>query len=85
MFICIKSIIVLCKNKKENKHILFFSILFYMREEKKLIFLTRTSLHGNQSIKSSVVDSETEFRIPNLDPIKQIGNLCTLYSQQQWE
>jgi hypothetical protein len=27
MFICIKSIIVLCKKKKENKLILFYSIL----------------------------------------------------------
>ncbi len=29
MFICVKSIIVLCKNKKKNKRILFYSILFY--------------------------------------------------------
>jgi hypothetical protein len=37
MFICIKSIIVLCKNKKENKLILFYSILFILRSLSRVI------------------------------------------------
>ena len=38
MFICIKSIIVLCKNKKENKLILFYSILIYKLKTFALMF-----------------------------------------------
>jgi hypothetical protein len=48
MFIYIKSIIVLCKNKRENKRILFYSIIFY-----SILDLKWREYSSNQSIRST--------------------------------
>jgi hypothetical protein len=47
MFICIKSIIVLCKNKKENKLILFYSILFYFSQGFQINFRIEKSISSH--------------------------------------